>query len=330
MKNLSMPAEKLTSFSGEASGSAVETPAAGQAGQPVRSLRGFGIWGLVVAALVVCYSKPLYRLAWFAATVEFHSYILLVPFVSLYLSWSSRHEFIPYSKPDRGRAVLPLIAGIAVLACLWQATRLIGELPQVDYLFLATCSFWLFLLSICCFLLGKETFRVIAFPLDFLIFLMPLPTFLRDSVEAVLQHGSAVAAGMLFKLSGTPVLWNGLYFQLPGLSLEVATECSGIQSSMALLLTGLLAGYLFLRSPWKRAVLVTAVIPLGMLRNGLRIFTVGQLCVHFGSQMINSPIHRRGGPLFFALSLVPFLLLLFLLWRSERMRGSTVRKPCGT
>ncbi len=61
-----------------------------------------------------------------------------------------------------------------------------------------------------------------------------------------------------------------------------------------------------------------AVIPLAVLRNGFRVFTIGELCVHIGPQMIDSPIHHQGGPLFFILSLVPFLLLLYLLIRSER------------
>jgi len=63
--------------------------------------------------------------------------------------------------------------------------------------------------------------------------------------------------------------------------------------------------------------LVAVVIPLGILRNGFRIFVIGALCVHFGPQMINSPIHRRGGPLFFALSLIPLFLLLWWLRRGD-------------
>ena len=40
------------------------------------------------------------------------------------------------------------------------------------------------------------------------------------------------------------------------------------------------------------------VIPLGILRNGFRIFVIGMLCVHIGPYMINSKIHRQGGPSF--------------------------------
>jgi len=81
-----------------------------------------------------------------------------------------------------------------------------------------------------------------------------------------------------------------------------------------------LAGYLFLSTPWKRAILVGVVLPLGILRNAFRIFTIGQLCVRIGPEMFDSPLHRRGGPLFFALSLVPLLLLLWYFAKSDARR----------
>src|SRR5207244_4861510 len=97
----------------------------------------------------------------------------------------------------------------------------------------------------------------------------------------------------------------------------IAPECSGIRSSWMLFITSLLAAHLFLKKPWRRSVLVAAVIPLGILRNGFRILVIGLLCVHVGPEMIHSALHRRGGPLFFALSLVPLFLLLWWLRRSE-------------
>jgi len=68
--------------------------------------------------------------------------------------------------------------------------------------------------------------------------------------------------------------------------------------------------------------LTLAVIPLAILRNGFRIFTIAMLCVHVDPTMIDSPIHHRGGPIFFILSLVPFLAFLFVLRRSERRKNS--------
>jgi len=114
-----------------------------------------------------------------------------------------------------------------------------------------------------------------------------------------------------------PFLRAGQIFQLPNITLEVGQECSGIRSSVVLFITSILAANLFLKTTWRRFVLVAIVIPLGILRNGFRIFVIGFLCVHVGLQMIHSLIHRRGGPLFFVVSLVPLLLVLWLLRKGD-------------
>ena len=157
----------------------------------------------------------------------------------------------------------------------------------------------------------------IAFPMGFLIFLTPLPDQAVDWMESGSKLASAEVASWFFVLSGTPAFREGTFFQLPGIVIQVAQECSGIKSSWVLFITSLVAGYLFLTKPWSRALLVGAVIPLGVLRNGFRIMVIGLLCVHVGPDMINSPLHRRGGPIFFVLSLVPLALILWLLRRRE-------------
>jgi exosortase len=157
-----------------------------------------------------------------------------------------------------------------------------------------------------------------AFPVAFLIFMVPLPDAAVDWLENASMLASAEAAALFFNVAGTPMVRQGTVFVLPGIALQVARECSGIHSSWVLFIAGLLASNLFLRTAWRRIVLVAFVIPLGILRNGFRIFVIGLLCVHIGPYMINSRIHRQGGPLFFALSLVPLFLLLLWLRRRER------------
>ena len=98
----------------------------------------------------------------------------------------------------------------------------------------------------------------------------------------------------------------------------VAQECSGIRSTWVLVMTSLLASHLFLNTSWRRIVLVAFVIPLGAVRNGFRILVLALLSVYIGPQMIDSPIHHQGGPLFFVLSLVPLSLLLWWLRRHDR------------
>ena len=159
--------------------------------------------------------------------------------------------------------------------------------------------------------------RAAAFPLAYLIFMVPMPDAMADALETASKYASAEVANVLFHLSGTPFLRAGLIFQLPNITIEVAQECSGIRSSWVLLMTSILAANLFLKTRWRRFALVAFVIPLAILRNGFRILVIGLLCVNVGPQMIHSLIHRRGGPLFFMLSLIPFFLVLWWLRKGD-------------
>jgi exosortase C (VPDSG-CTERM-specific) len=170
--------------------------------------------------------------------------------------------------------------------------------------------------------LGSAWMRAHAFPAAFLVFLAPLPDIAVNWLERASALASAEAAALLFGLSGVSMLRDGTVFELPGIVLRVGQECSGIHSSWVLLITSMLASHLFLKTRWRRLVLVAFVIPLGILRNGFRILVIGLLCVHVGPHMIDSVIHRRGGPLFFALSLIPLFLLLWWLRRQERLANA--------
>jgi exosortase C (VPDSG-CTERM-specific) len=275
-----------------------------------------------IVAVILCFSQPLYELSRFALQNDLYSHVILVPFISLYLIWIKRSNSSA-SLPNHKVALSFFGVGTGLLT-----TSLLGTgFAQEDYLALRILSFLLFVAGVCAWFLGRQTLRTLAFPLAFLIFTVPFPVILRTGLETFLQHGSAVVAYALFKISGTTVFYQDLNFRLPGINLEVAPECSGIRSSLALFITSLLASYFFLRTSWKCALLTLAVIPLALLRNGFRIFTIGELCVHVSPDMINSYIHRQGGPIFFLLSLIPFFFLLRLLFKSESHRNNHPTLP---
>src|SRR5256886_17595686 len=135
--------------------------------------------------------------------------------------------------------------------------------------------------------------RAAAFPLAYLIFMIPMPDAMADALESASKYASAEVANILFHLSGTPILRAGRVFQLPNITIEVAQECSGIRSSWVLLMTSVLAANLFLKTSWRRIVLLAFIIPLGILRKGFRILVIGLLCGNVGPRMIQSPRHTR-------------------------------------
>jgi exosortase len=161
--------------------------------------------------------------------------------------------------------------------------------------------------------LGWRPFRAALFPLGFLLFTVPLPGAMLDPLVQVLKHGTANTVAGLFTATGTSYHREGTVFWLPGLAIEVADQCSGIRSTIALMLTALLAGHLFLRSTWRRALLVVAILPVTILKNGLRIVVLAWLATYVNLGFLAGPLHRDGGVLFFLLALLlltPVVVLL--------------------
>jgi exosortase C (VPDSG-CTERM-specific) len=282
---------------------------------------------LVIFVLMLCYSKPLYDLVRFSLKSDLYSHIVLIPFVSGYLIWARRNTVATVPSGENGRvkglnasvkyAAIPTLFGVLALVTYQLGLILAWPMKQTDHLALTVFSFVCFVIGACFLFLNKTALRSMIFALAFLVFMVPFPSRLEDWIETFFQHTSAEAAYAMLRLSGMPVFQDGVRFKLPGVWIVVAPQCSGIHSSLVLFITSFLAGYLLLRSPWKRAALTLAVIPLAILRNGLRVFTIAQLCVRISPDMLNSWIHHHGGPVFFLLSLIPFFLLLLLLRRSE-------------
>jgi exosortase C (VPDSG-CTERM-specific) len=262
----------------------------------------------------LAFGQPLTTLILRAADSELLSYIALVPFITGWLFYIRRRRL-----PTTYRTSIPWAAALCILACaavggsigsraILSANDSLG-LMILGYIGVIAAGGFLFL--------GSAWMAAAAFPVAFLIFLVPPPDAAVSWLETASVRGSADVAAWFFRMTGTPFLRDGVVFALPGIVLQVAQECSGIRSSWVLFITSLLASHMLLESPWRRMVLVSFVIPLAIVRNGFRILIIGLLCVHVGPHMIDSVIHRRGGPLFFALSLVPLFLLLSWLRNRE-------------
>ncbi len=277
-------------------------------------------YAVFIAALALVFIRPLSSLMAYAYGSDLHSHILIVPVVAAYLLYIRRESLPPTGRPAAGPAAL---LGVVSAAALAAAYGVRGELSLNDHLALVTLAFVSAVAAGGFLFQGSTWMRATAFPVGFLLFMVPLPDAAVDALERASALASAEAAALYFAIAGTPLVRHRTTFELPGIVLEVARECSGIRSSWVLVILSAIASSLFLRSPWRRLVLVAFVIPLGILRNGFRVFVIGMLCVHVGPHMIDSLIHRKGGPAFFVLSLVPLFALLWWLRRREARERNT-------
>jgi exosortase len=246
-------------------------------------------------------------------TVSFHSnvypYTGVIPLLSACLIYLEKDRVFSRVRYGLGVGLALLLLALVIR---WCSKRYSSALSPNDSLSIVTLSFvilWWGLFAVC---YGKRTLQAGAFQLLFLLLMVPLPQVLLEKAIFFLQGCSSQAAGILFRLVGVPVFQDGFMFSLRGIDVEVAEQCSGIRSGLALSITSLLMGCIFLRSPWRRLWLFLAVFPVTIFKNGLRIVTICWLTVHPSLGSIVVWLHRYGGiPFsFLGVSLLAFLAAL--------------------
>lgn len=159
----------------------------------------------------------------------------------------------------------------------------------------------------------------LALAVALLIGTVPIPVAVMQPALSFYQYASTDMAYALMQLAGLPVVKHGFLLDVGDaaqpnqiVGFEVAPVCAPTLS-LILLVASLLLGNLYLRSPWKRLLMTLFVIPLVIIREGLRMFTMVELGVHFGPKtLMESPILHQSSSIFFTLSLIPFVF--FLVW----------------
>jgi len=305
------------------SGSAPEDTAAEIDNSKARNLaQRFGYFGVLTALVLAAFHQPLIEVLQLSRHSELYSHIPLIPLVTIFLLWNERN--LVFSQPGY-RPYSGFVLVFIGLLLLLLAYTLTGKIDRNDWLSLSMLGFVLSWIGAFVAIFGTESYRRAVFPLLFLLFVVPIPRLLLDALISFLQRGSTEAANLLFTVSGVPFLRNGFTFALPGMSIEVAPQCSGIRSGLALFITSLLAGHLFLKTGSRKTALAISTIPISMFKNGCRIVTLTLLGTYVDPRILSSQLHRAGGIPFFALALLLLVPVLWLLIKSEK-RSNLNRK----
>src|SRR5262249_52708640 len=197
----------------------------------------------------------------------------------------------------------------------------IDSITRLEFSALGVASTWCGLFV---FWYGRHASRMALLPLSLLLFGIPAPESVLNVVIQFLQQGSAVVSCELFRLVGVPALREGTVISLPQLTIMVGPECSGIRSSMSLLILTLAGEDLYLRSGWNKVLLVLSVVPLVVLKNAIRIVTLSMLALYVDPGFLNGPLHRRGGILFFLIGLAVVIgIVMVMQWFERRAAAAS-------
>jgi exosortase len=275
------------------------------------------------AVSIVFWWRALAETLKLALSNDAYTHILLILPCSaalIYLNGkNSRAHNLERDRPSASLAgaVLLVVAVLIAGYARWGMTLSAGDLPNSLRLSLSMLALVVWWISSVIFCFGPPTFRSLLFPLCFLFLIVPLPQFVLDSIVEFLQYQSAFASRILFRAAGVPATQDGIMVFIPGLNIEVARECSSIRSSLILIVITLIVAELFLRTWWRKALLVAAAIPLSVAKNGLRIFTIGELGTRVDPAFLNGKFHHNGGVIFLGIAVVCMLALLWILQRAE-------------
>jgi exosortase len=247
-----------------------------------------------------------------------YTHTLLIPLVSLYIFWVNRKTFFKelHFSPWAGALLL-----VFALVCMLIQHGKADAWSQTDRLFFATLGLVAWVAGGFTWVCGVRTLRASLFPILFLLFMVPWHSAILGPVVSFLQTGSAFAARQVLTLLNVPVYFEGLFISLPGVTVEVAEQCSGIRSAIALMILTTVAGYMYLSSNWHRFVFMLAVVPVTIFKNGLRVVTLAMLGAYVDmAYLTDSFVHSSGGKPFMVLGIALMLPVLWGLGRSERRR----------
>jgi exosortase len=286
----------------------------------LRSLRNILFMALVIVSLFLFW-RPLTTFLYFTlregSQYDQYSYPTAIPFITLAIVFCERQKIFRTVQ----YAYLSGIILLAATALNWYSGRALLSLPAGDRLsieMLALVLFWLGGFVLC---YGTRAFRAGAFPLLFLLLTVPLPDWVLDKPVTAVRYGSTEVCSLIFSLTGVPFLRDGLKFFLPTTSIYVASECSGIHSTFAILIVSLIAAHLFLPSGWRSLALVLFALPIVCVSNGVRIAGLTLLAEYVDPSFLHGSLHHQGGVFFFLLALVLLFAILQLLRRGLPLHG---------
>jgi len=274
-----------------------------------------------IIATCLLFLRPLVSFVTYSLSNDNASHLVLIPVITAWLLYLERDRIFKLLASDGRAASLFFAAGAALALLALFAGPHWSALNQLSVYVLGLILLWVAGFA---FVFGRPALQSAKFPLVFLLLTIPIPDFLLDKTIYLLQKGSAEIAAILFDWSGVPVLREGFVFHLAHVTIEVARECSGIRSSLALLILAILVAHFYLDTFWKQAILVIAGLFVMILKNGVRIVTLTLLASYVDPGFLYGRLHREGGVVFFLLGLLLLAPLLWFLQRTERKNPSAI------
>lgn len=259
-------------------------------------------WPIIIGLLVL-YLPTYWMLAHGMWNEDDHAHGPIVLVVALYLIWQQRAVFTGSADPSRGAVTTGwtvLIVGLLAYALGRSQEILLFEVgSQVPVI-----------LGALLITRGTKAVRTLWFALFFLLFMIPLPSFIVDTATGPLKQYISVIAEHVLYAAGYPIARSGVMLTIGQYQLLVADACSGLHSMFSLSAMGLLYLHLMQRTSTARNVIImAAILPIAFAANIVRVMVLILVTYHMGDEAGQGFLHDFAGIMLFVIG----LLFLFAL-----------------
>jgi exosortase len=278
------------------------------------------IWiGIGTLLLCLSYANSLYNIAVEWQQPEYsHGY--LIPAFAAVLMWMRREPFsekVPLS--DRWWGVFLLVLGTAIRVYGTYTVRF-----TVDYISLIPSLMGVFVL-----VGGLRTLRWAGPPIAFLVFMLPLPGFLKDGLLRPLQAIATRCSVYTMQTLGVEVYRDGNVIHLEKMDMNVIDACSGLRMLTIFLALSVAIAMVYTARPWwERLIIVVSAVPVAVIVNVIRITITGLLYnLDVSPEVADFFFHKGAGLLMMPMAMVILFVELGILSRLMIETGPVTTGP---
>ena len=260
------------------------------------------LWpGLLTVSVLAAYTPTALSLIAGPWQTEQEGHGPLIIAASLWLVWQSRERL--KSAEISAAPVMGWIALLIGLALMFLA-RIQQGLLTVEVFSIIPVIAGCILISV-----GWPTLRVLAFPIGFLLFAVPMPDWLIDAATVPLKVFISNIVTRILYAAGYPIAQNGVIIMIGSYQVMVKDACSGMNSIFALSAIGVFYAYAFRWSEKIRSMLLlVSIIPITIAANFIRVMTLVLIAYYGGPDLLEGVVHDLTGIGLFIVA----VMLLFL------------------
>ncbi len=152
---------------------------------------------------------------------------------------------------------------------------------------------------------GTQALKSMWFPLFFLVFMVPLPAVVVDTLTQPMKIAVSQVAEMVLHAAGYPIARWGVILHIGPYQLLVADACAGLTTLFTLEAVGLM--YLNLvryASVMRNVVLALLIVPISFAANVIRVMVLSLVTYHLGDEAGQGFLHGLAGIVLFVSALL--------------------------